>query len=224
MLLAERCTETEQWVMDELCTGAQPVCAQGVCAATTANCLTWLESGATMSGAYIRDVDGEGPDPAFTAHCDLSHDGGGWTLVRASAGAGTSSSVEGDPATEANRHVSTLRWLALAGTSSQVHIRTAGNPGDSITSVPGSSPILRFRQGLSMVDPGPSCNENPVADWTTPPGSTRLNAFRFSCCPQVGAYPDGVFHACNFSGGMHWLSTYSSWTGGGSTQLELYCR
>ena len=44
------------------------------------DCLTILQAGDSVgTGPYVLDVDGAGPKPAFTAWCDMTTDGGGWT-------------------------------------------------------------------------------------------------------------------------------------------------
>ena len=45
---------------------------------TPASCWEWLEDGYTESGTYRIDPTGEAP---FDAYCDMSSDGGGWTLI-----------------------------------------------------------------------------------------------------------------------------------------------
>jgi hypothetical protein len=60
------------------CDGDQ-ICAAGKCKFRD-SCRSILESApASGDGAYTLDVDGDGPEPSFNAHCDMQ--GGGWTLV-----------------------------------------------------------------------------------------------------------------------------------------------
>ncbi|MDO5981723.1 fibrinogen-like YCDxxxxGGGW domain-containing protein [Flavivirga spongiicola] len=46
-----------------------------------ANCLDYLNAGFTTDGIYTIDPDGTGGNPAYDCYCDMTNDGGGWTLV-----------------------------------------------------------------------------------------------------------------------------------------------
>ncbi|MDO5981724.1 fibrinogen-like YCDxxxxGGGW domain-containing protein [Flavivirga spongiicola] len=46
-----------------------------------ANCLDYLNAGFTTDGIYTIDPDGAGGNPAYDCYCDMTNDGGGWTLV-----------------------------------------------------------------------------------------------------------------------------------------------
>ena len=46
-----------------------------------ASCLDWQNNGYTSDGVYTIDPDGTGGNAAYDCYCDMTNDGGGWTLV-----------------------------------------------------------------------------------------------------------------------------------------------
>jgi len=57
------------------------VCIGGTCSNAT-SCLTiFQQNPATPDGIYTIDSDGGGGNPPYDVFCDMSNDGGGWTLV-----------------------------------------------------------------------------------------------------------------------------------------------
>lgn len=45
------------------------------------NCLAYLNTGSTTDGVYTIDPDGAGLNAPYDCYCDMTSDGGGWTLV-----------------------------------------------------------------------------------------------------------------------------------------------
>ncbi|TNF26797.1 MAG: hypothetical protein EP329_20620 [Deltaproteobacteria bacterium] len=45
------------------------------------SCYAWRSLGYVTTGPYLIDVDGAGPKQPFTAHCDMTWKGGGWTRI-----------------------------------------------------------------------------------------------------------------------------------------------
>ncbi len=46
-----------------------------------ANCLEYYNTGSRTDGIYTIDPDGPGGSPEYDCYCDMTNDGGGWTLV-----------------------------------------------------------------------------------------------------------------------------------------------
>lgn len=74
-------TQTDNFTITNVQTGLTCAISNTVINQLTRNCLDYKNGGYNIDGIYLIDPDGVGGNQAFNCYCDMTNNGGGWTLV-----------------------------------------------------------------------------------------------------------------------------------------------
>ncbi len=93
------CTNTPGSFTCTCASGSSDVNGDGTLCVYPVSCQAIRTANPTaISGTYVIDVDGSGPNPPFTVYCEMTVDGGGWTLLGKVAGGNNSEGWRWDSA------------------------------------------------------------------------------------------------------------------------------